>query len=234
VVHQFFCCTDTHGRLPAIPRIAGLALSGTFHAGDIYNGAELTPRDRHEPALNATGWTDPDVAEVAEWIESAGPVYVVRGNHDPADPHKFFRRSEDVTGRVVRISDSLLVAGVGWHGERHYELPGESDIDRVLDAVRHQLRRLVTTRDSLILVTHYPPRCAELFPVAVPESGWWHQCTRAFVEEFRPIAVVQGHVHELRGRTAMLGPSLIVHPGKLGLVLAIDSVQRTASVVGEV
>ena len=236
MVHRYFCCSDTHGRLPDLPDRANGKCDATFHAGDIYNGAELT-RGRHDPQeiAGVAGWVDPEVATVHRWLDQAGPVYVVRGNHDLADPHDFFQRAQEVIGRVARVSELLVVAGLGWHGERYYELPGEAEMIRVCDAVRWQLRRLAGPRDGVILVTHYPPKLPELYPYRIPEVGWWHDCTRALVEEVCPVLVVQGHIHELAGESAEFpggrATTLIVSPGKRGTVLEIDASARQARVV---
>jgi Icc-related predicted phosphoesterase len=231
VAYRLFCCSDTHGRLPDLP--AG-PFDATLHAGDVYKGAELSRRGRDESPMRLPGWVDPDTAAVERWIETAGPVCVVRGNHDLADPHEFFRRSDDVTGRVIRVGDGLLIAGLGWHGERYYELPGESEMSAVCESVRRQLRRLCSSRDSVVLVTHYPPKLPEIFPHRVPETGWWHACTRALVDEITPALVVQGHIHELAGEIAEVqtpaGATLVVSPGKRGMVLTIDPAERAARV----
>jgi Icc-related predicted phosphoesterase len=228
VIHRFFCCSDTHGKLPPIP--AAASFEATLHAGDVYRGAELSRRDRSESPLEIPGWIDPEQANVRAWIERAGPVYVVRGNHDLADPHRFFARSQDVTSRVVRLADKLLLAGIGWHGERYYELPGESEMERVCTGVLRQMRRVATSSDRIVL-SHYPPRGEDVFAVAVPASGWWHGCTRALVVEIKPIAVVQGHIHELAGRTAKASGVTFVHPGKQGVILSVNIVDGTVDVV---
>lgn len=231
LTYRLFCCSDTHGRLPDLP--VG-PFDATLHAGDVYNGAELSRRDRDERAFGVPGWVDPDAAAMERWIEAANTVYVVRGNHDLADPHGFFRLSQDVTGRVTRVGDGLLIVGLGWHGERYYELPREAEMTVVCEAVRRQLRRLAGSNDCVLLVTHYPPKLPELFPHRIPEVGWWHACTRALVDEIAPVLVVQGHIHELAGEIAEYqtpgGTTLIVSPGKRGMVLTIDPAERLARV----
>ena len=96
----------------------------------------------------------------------------------------------------------------------------------VCESVRRQLCRLAGSKDHVVLVTHYPPKLPELFAHRIPEVGWWHACTRSLVEEFAPVLVVQGHIHELAGEIAefrtSIGTTLVVSPGKRGMVVTFD------------
>src|SRR5688500_11342559 len=140
MIYRVFCCSDTHGHLPALPDRVVTPYDATLHAGDIYNGAELMQGETSNDAV--AGWIDPEAAALTRWIESAAPVHVVRGNHDLADPHRFFARSCEVTGRVERLNAGIVLAGLGWHGERYYELPREAEMSVPVAGVRHQLRRV--------------------------------------------------------------------------------------------
>ena len=73
---------------------------------------------------------------VARWFaDRTTPVHVVAGNHDTADEFGAFRTATDLTGRVLPVAERLFLAGVGWHGERYFELPLESDLRAVCDRV---------------------------------------------------------------------------------------------------
>ena len=157
------------------------------------------------------------------------PVLLVPGNHDVADDLWAFRRADDVSGRIVRVADRLLVAGVGWHGERHFELPLESDLRPVCDAVRRQARRLVMPKARLVLLTHYPPRYPDFrtVPNDSPAAGVWFDAVRDLADDLRPVAVVQGHVHHWFGTSHPVlmddgTTTLVVSPGPDGAELAVD------------
>jgi Icc-related predicted phosphoesterase len=66
--------------------------------------------------------------------------------------------------------------------------------------------------DSLILLTHYPPKLPELPCEEVPRH-WVYRCVADLVDELEPIAVVQGHVHQWFGRQWRREGMLIISPG---------------------
>ena len=191
-------CADSHGRPPELPPMDGVI--AWLHGGDICRGDNAD-----------------DLARMTAWQRSLPvPLLAVRGNHDVGRVREWFLRCEDITGGVRRIADDLLVAGVGWAGEKHYELPAEGDLRPVCDQVRRQLLRLQTVRDRLILLTHYPP--------AYPGCDG-HRCILDLIEQIRPIMVVTGHLHGLAGTQAQIAPSgsviVVHHPGLHGKALRI-------------
>jgi Icc-related predicted phosphoesterase len=165
------------------------------------------------------------------------PVFAVRGNHDTVDEYRAFRSADDVTGRVAKLGDGLYVAGVGWRGELYYELPTESDLRSVCDAVERHSRRLVMPSDRLVLLTHYPPRLPGMREIErdVRDGGTWYDCVRELADAIRPVAIVQGHVHRWSGTSQTVEvagrPVLVFHPGRHGGALLIDEGTGEASVV---
>jgi len=63
-------------------------------------------------------------------------------------------------------------------------------------------------------------------------AGVWYNCVRDVIEEFRPLAVVQGHVHRWAGTsfTAAVRDRqvLALFPGPTGAVITIDPEAGTA------
>lgn len=194
-----------------------------LHAGDVNNGP-TTAGDGSDPL------EDPLRCDAARWfVTRRVPVFVVKGNHDGVDDFHAFSRATDLTGRVVQVAPRLYVAGIGWHGERYFELPFEADLRPVCDAVLRQARRLVMPRDRVVVLTHYPARYPEVNEVAGDRdgAGVWYDCVRQVVEELRPLVIVQGHVHRW-ARTAFcvsVGDRqvLAVFPGPTGAVVTIDT-----------
>ncbi|HEY8750774.1 MAG TPA: metallophosphoesterase [Tepidisphaeraceae bacterium] len=211
-------CSDTHGC--ATPAFDAASVSAVLHAGDLYDAAG-SRRD----LLN-----DP----LRPWLaECAAPVFLVRGNHDYWDHLEMFERYHDVTGRVRAIAPRLFVAGVGFSRRRYYDLPGETDLQPVCHEVVRSARQLTGTSDRIVLLTHYPAKYPAIYPAEEGPLGWAFDCVRELIEELRPIAVVQGHVHEWFGQTHAVEVSgcqvLLLHPGPLGGILQINAGSGDAS-----
>lgn len=140
--HRLICCSDTHGCQPPDNR-DGEPITAWLHAGDAYDGPAILG-DEEEPLPG-----DPIAEPMRSWLRSRDkPVYGVHGNHDVADPYRWFASIEAVDGRVARIAPKLVVVGIGWNGEKYFELPGESDLRRICDAARRQVLRLTNAIGS--------------------------------------------------------------------------------------
>ena len=188
-------CSDTHGGL--LPRWSGLGIFAVLHAGDVYDAPSAME-------------DDPFPLQRAELL--GVPVLAVRGNHDKKDPRHFFRVADDLTGRLRKLMPGLWVAGIGFAPKLYFDLPGESDLDSQCRDLIRMARREVMPGESLILLTHYPPKFPELPCDEVPKN-WTYRCVADLVEELEPIAVVQGHVHQWFGRQWRRDNMLIVSPG---------------------
>ena len=220
MTHHLLCCSDTHGRFP--PMATAPPPLAFLYAGDYYDRAQRS--------------TGPKDSAPAEWLTSAAaPVYAVRGNHDQDDPHGFFARSIDAGGAIQQLAPSLFIAGLGWHGERYFELPREIDLERVCDRLRTMAAAKLGPADRLVLLTHYPAEMPAVFSFRPRRSGWWFACVRRLIDNLRPIAVVQGHIHQLEGHSAAYeveGRSvLIAFPGPRGMKIAIDTEVPSARVI---
>jgi Icc-related predicted phosphoesterase len=199
-------CSDTHGG--ALPLWTGVTLTAVLHAGDVYDAPALIEDD--------------DDPLPRQWAQSLGvPVLAVRGNHDFRDPGRFFETADDLSGRLRRLLPGLWVAGIGFAPERYYDLPGESDLESQCRDISRRARREVMRGETLILLTHYPPKFAELPCGQVPES-WTFKCVAELADELQPIAIVQGHVHDWFGRQWRRKDMLIISPGPQARTLCVS------------
>jgi Icc-related predicted phosphoesterase len=219
--YRLMCCSDTHGKAPPVPQ--GAPVHAWLHAGDAYEGPTIA-HDDEEPLPG-----DPIAEPMRAWLRTCGaPIYGVHGNHDVADPYGWFGSIEAVDRRVARLAPRLVIVGIGWNGEKYYELPGESDLQRVCNSARRQVLRLTLPSDRIVLLTHYPPRMPGLFPMkhsTATEPG--SEAVANFLREVRPVLVVQGHEHFWFGRTADVELEggrrcLIVNPGASGMLVVVD------------
>lgn len=224
--YRFLCCSDTHGEQP--PTLDEAGATAWLHAGDLCNGSQIV-ETVDDPA------SDYLLAPVAHWFRDRRiAVHLVRGNHDVSDVYHALKNCGDLSGRIVKVAERLFIAGIGWCGERHYELPMESDLAPVCDSILRQAARMVFAEDRLILLTHYPPRFVGTQVVENDHDGGgiWYDCVRLLVDQLQPLAVVQGHNHRWVGavhRVALTSKeTLIVNPGPAGGVLEVDVVSGIA------
>jgi Icc-related predicted phosphoesterase len=225
VRYRLLCCADTHGCLP--PSLPEEGATAWLHAGDVTDGPAAV-EDGSDPLL------DPLRADVFGWFRGrALPVFTVRGNHDTVDDFGAFRSATDATGLVFPVAPGLFVAGVGWHGERYFELPLEGDLQAVADSVRRQALRKLSRDDRLVLLTHYPALIPGMYEVR-GDAGVWYHAVRALVEDLHPLAVVHGHMHQwawTSRRTSVGGRDvLLLNPGRKGAILTVDVEAGTAEV----
>lgn len=219
---RLLCCSDTHGQVA--PAIDETGATAWLHAGDIANGPDV-----FDEMAESDPMIDPLLAPVAEWFAARTlPAYAVRGNHDIVDCYRVFATDRDINGRVKKLCDGLWLAGVGWNGERHIELPTERDLQSVCDDVRRQARRIVERSPNWILLTHYPPKYEGSFDASLyaGQSGVWYDAVRELADVLKPILIVVGHNHRWFGQQATIqradGSTTIVCPGPEGCVVDID------------
>jgi len=218
--YKFLCTSDTHGHVP--PPLDETCATAWLHAGDVYSGKVL-----HSRSLISN--------KVRLWKSASEvPVYAVRGNHDYTDPLGIFDMDMDITGRVVRIAPDVLIAGIGWHGGKYYDLPmDKNDIAPIVQGILRILLRELLPSDRLILLTHYPPALPDFeteFPRNwIADHGWVYPSIRSFIDEFNPAAVVMGHIHDWAGKSARLDvgstSTLILNPGAEGMTFTLDGKQ---------
>jgi Icc-related predicted phosphoesterase len=218
--HRLLCCSDTQGKLP--PPLDETGAIAWLHGGDVCNGPDVVDIETNtrEDLLRSPG---------ARWFSDRKlPIHLVSGNHDTVDVYHAFTIFGDLSGRIVPIAENLFVAGIGWHGEKHFELPYERDLEPICQSVVRQAAQLIFGRDRVILLTHFPPRFRGLYDVPndVDGAGIWFECVRSVVDLLEPIAVVQGHKHTWWGATHRVQLAtrqcLILNPGPTGCVLEID------------
>lgn len=218
---KFLCCSDTHSLLP--PPLDETDALAWLHAGDVYHHGFISKGQKLPSALR-----------LVEWIESRKiPVFAVKGNHDCSFDVPFFDKAENATGRSKLLAPGLMLIGLGWSGGAYYDLPTESDMQRICDEARREWLLKSVAGDQYVFLTHYPFWSPNLYEFNSNPEGWMFECIREFIHEIKPLAIIQGHVHELMGSQLIYsGPdfqSLAVFPGPEGGILNIDKETSSAS-----
>ncbi len=221
-------CSDTHETAPGIG--ATPQSVGWLHAGDFYWNRDVATADDQADADYADTMGQLEGSDAYQWFRLAAlPIYTVRGNHDGDDAWGFFRMANDVTGKVVRLAPQLLLAGVGWYGRHYTDLPSNGDFTQACMAVGHAARRLKTSEDCLILLSHYPAYP----PPADRDSQEAFSPLRELAAEIGPTVIVQGHVHHWAGSQYEVSTGgrqvRVINPGPAGGVLSVDVAAKSAA-----
>ena len=213
---KIFCLSDTHGCAPA--RVSDQGVTAWLHAGDIFNVGSAS-----------------EAREMKTWsLSRRAPIFSVRGNHDCGDGMKSLdTRFRDISGKVVEVAPRLFVAGIGWSGMICFDIPGEAELETVCKKILLRAKMQMTADDSCILLTHYPAWTPKLFPTQTDKWGRMFDCIRELIDALRPLAVIQGHIHQLFMEHAIYRTyafeSMIAFPGPGGAVLYVDLETRKAS-----
>ena len=201
----FFCCSDTHGKSP--PNYPERDLDGWLHAGDVCDKLWV---GRPLPKSN-------NVMEIRDWVSSrTKPVCAVHGNHDTFDGAKFFAACHDITGSVIEVA-GVRIVGVGWCGMDFADLPGNPELQSVANDCLRIFNRFSDMK-PVVLLMHYPFLSPDGEIKSVP--------LRDLVNDLRPVAVVQGHLHEWAAThyrfDAGKFSSLVLNPSSAGMLLRIS------------
>ena len=206
---RLFCFSDTH---QAPMPICAPEPDAWLFAGDLYN----------RPSRHILSEADVTfAAETRLWSTSrAASVFAVRGNHDTNDRADFFESCNDLSlGDVRKLDDGLYVAGLGWAGDRYFELPTETELVERCLRLENKASLL---EGRFILLTHYPPFDARTQPAKLFDDGFFFKCIFELIKALKPIVVVAGHIHDHFGACLEMGGSRVVFPGPVGKWLSID------------
>jgi len=144
-------------------------------------------------------------------------IFAVSGNCDPPD----FRDTLDqydmgIEGSLSYFS-GLILAGSG--GASHFkgDTPFERD-DEELAADLHLAAHGLggpARQDNLVVIAHNPPKNTGLDCVA-PGVHVGSPAIRNFIEQYQPLLVLSGHIHE-SAAIDRIGESVLINPGSLAL-----------------
>jgi Icc-related predicted phosphoesterase len=214
------CCSDTHAQIP--PEFEGI--DAYLHAGDIYNRGRQY-KEVHGPT--------PNMVAVGQWASRQQiPIVWALGNHDCNDNAWLGSVCTSMVG-CHPLGQNLKVVVLGWHGGVYSDLPREMDMRKVCTEAMNDVVRKSSSKDKFIVLTHFAANFPELFHFNGNPEGWAFNCIRELVIELKPLALIEGHIHELSGVDARLaGPdfeTLVAFPGPNGGVLDVDVENKKVS-----
>ncbi len=223
VEYSLLVCTDTHTRM-ILPDIDCPDALAWLHGGDFYM-RRREPRQRRPVGTERLKGYGAKKAAMEQWLDRTSvPVYAVRGNHDVMDPWGFFQACNDISGQITALADGLVLAGIGWRGEKFHHLPEEAELTALCEDLERQLQNRRHAASSLIVLSHYP---------ALTELCPGFACINAFLAKFKPLVFMQGHIHEAFEKQTILSwedgtQTLVINPGPWGGILTIQPEAGTA------
>lgn len=142
------------------------------------------------------------------------PVFFVPGNCDPPSITSLNLDNLRCIHGVGASFRDLLLLGVGGSPitpfNTFFEM-SEEEIYRVLQTCLSSIDDKTRLYHEMLIVSHSPPKNTRLdktvFGLHVGSES-----LRKFIEEYEPLAVLCGHIHEAKGEDT-LGKTLIINPG---------------------
>ncbi|MEE9525401.1 MAG: metallophosphoesterase [Candidatus Woesearchaeota archaeon] len=152
--------------------------------------------------------------EILSRLDKIGkPVLIIPGNHeDPEELRKDCRKFENckyIHKSAFRLSNYLFI---GWGGG------GFSFRDKSFEKNVKRFRNMIKEKDKVVLVTHAPPYKTKIDEIYKEHAG--NKSYRKFIEKFRPVLSVSGHLHECIGQDK-IGKTKVINPGYKGKVIVI-------------
>ncbi len=137
--------------------------------------------------------------------------YCVSGNCDEESFVEIMDAYDVSVQKSIVFAEGLCFSGSG--GSLHFSnnTPFERDDEDLINDL-HMVRNLPET-NNLILLIHQPPFNTKLDVI----SAGVHvgsKLVRSFIEEYKPLLVVSGHIHESFAIDT-LGDSTLINPGSL-------------------
>lgn len=195
--------SDIHGDKAALERLMSIEADHYFAAGDLVSWARGF--ERVGPIL----------------AQRAGRVHVLPGNHESEDDITRFCQEYNLHAFHCETMelDGYQIAGIGYSSPTPFNTPGEYS-EREFAIRLKKFGRL----QRLILVCHCPPRDT---PLDLTGAGQHigSSAIREFVDNYQPLWLFAGHVHETEGAEIRIGATRAVNAGKRGYLLDLDQAE---------
>lgn len=156
--------------------------------------------------------------QMAKRLESCKkPLLIIPGNHESEEEIGSLQNQYIVNlhNKVYSLGKYIFY-GYGGGG---FSLEDNSMEDAIMRNLRY-IGENVRSRKTLVLVTHAPP-----FGTKADEKPYFGHCgsktVAKAIKKLKPVLAVCGHIHEAAGAQDKIGGTIIVNPGKAGMVIEI-------------
>lgn len=194
---KFLVLSDIHGNIDNLEKLAPISkeADGIIFAGDF---TEFNNEKTGVPALKA-------LCKMHETI------FAVRGNCDYPSLEEEFEASDISCERQLVMHEGLAFAGS--HGGSKFT--GTTPNERTVEELQSDFN-IITEEgsqewDNLIAVMHNPPKDTDCDKI----PGDIHvgsELSTKFIEEYKPLAVITGHIHE-SAAICKVENTTIINPG---------------------
>ncbi len=144
-------------------------------------------------------------------------VFAVSGNCDPPDFRDTLEQYDMGIEGSLSYFNGLMLAGSG--GASHFkgDTPFERDDEELASDLHIAAEGLggPARQDNLVIIAHNPPKDTALDLVA-PDVHVGSPRIREFIEQYQPLLVLSGHIHE-SAAVDRIGETVLVNPGSLAL-----------------
>lgn len=196
---KFLVISDLHGNLEVLDKMDEIfkQADGVIFAGDF---AKFGNEETGLPALE-------------KLCSRHDTIFSVIGNCDnPSFIEEIEKRDISVEKQLV-MYESLAFAGSGGGSKFTGTTPNEKSEEELMADFKIITEQGEQEWNNLIAVSHNPPKNTDCDKI----SGGVHvgsELFTQFIEQYKPLAVVTGHIHESAG-ICKVGVTTVINPGPL-------------------
>lgn len=196
---KFLVISDLHGNLEMLDRLGSQfrEADGVIFAGDF---AQFQHEETGLPALE-------------KLCSKHDVIFSVIGNCDnPSFTAETEKRDISVERQLV-FHEDLAFAGSGGGSKFTGTTPNERTEEELFSDLQIITGQEQQEWNNLIVITHNPPKdtCCDKISSGIHVGS---SLMRSFIEQYKPLAVVTGHIHESAG-ICTEGNTTVINPGAL-------------------
>ena len=145
------------------------------------------------------------------------PIFIIPGNHESEESLKEVSskyKNIFYINKKIKVFKDYVLVGIEGNGFAKKDI----EFERIAKAMSLKINSL-KKKKKFIFVSHAPPFKTELDIIGKTHVG--NQSVSLFIKKTKPIIAVSGHIHETSGTTSKLGNTIIVNPGRKGIIFDI-------------
>ncbi len=200
---KFLVISDVHGNTAALD-----ALDAEFKKADavLFAGdfAEFMHTETALPAME-------------KLCSKHDDIFAVIGNCDERDFLETIEKNDISVQNTLVSYQGLSFAGAGGGTKFRGATPNERDEEELMQDLAIVSSGQEAEWDNLIVISHNPPKDTACDAAQSDSGESFHvgsQMLREFVEKYKPLALITGHIHE-SAAVDKIGSTTVINPGAL-------------------
>lgn len=196
---KFLVISDLHGNLDVLDKMDLLfkEADAVLFAGDF---TKFNEEATGKPALE-------------KLCKKHDVIFSVIGNCDSPDFLGEIEKADISVQNTLVNHEGLCFAGSGGGSKFTGETPNERSEEELLSDFNIIINQGKAEWNNLIAIMHNPPKNTECDKVA-PDVHVGSELLKNFIDEYKPLAVITGHIHESAG-ISKTESTVIVNPGPI-------------------